>query len=555
MKMLSFQGFVKMKKLNVNKTLLFSSLFSVYFVNGASADSLKDLSLNYVENKLKQEQSVSANQSNTGNTSATSQVGAVKNTQNNQPSVAPVVNNKVSQKTEQPIPSVEKAKKDLAEIELFNTHSRKSSLEVSEKLQELSKQRELEMTPEQKEQAQKAQDPKVEERAFQDLMSGRNPNASPADAELARRMKAYSDELYQKTKPRDLSNEETNSCGALFCLIAKAMGGGGGGDCKAYLKRYFKIKPHKRHKFLNICPSENDSSNEQYLNSSEINVMSGDPMTEHTNRIQRHFYRHIRANIDTAGIGCEASDLNNVEGDPHYEYENGGRILGWEREIRKEYAGESENGNIYYKDVPYARVHTKPGSACVAMSKVFRANILPKYKPELCNGNPWIREEYFRAGFVPSTKRGEGPTPVIKTCWVDSTAEIEQVEKEIDLESKQLQQTAVKRIPIGEKDGVTQYRIESKNPGVLTAEILNLSFNEGFKVNPQEFALDMPDNLTDEEAKEYIAKRHPTEAQAKLDALKVKHRVTDEDVAQLYKESNEWHRQRALEELKRSSKK
>lgn len=59
----------------------------------------------------------------------------------------------------------------------------------------------------------------------------------------------------QALKDSKLSNDEDSSCGAILCL---AGGGNGGSSCSRYIRKYFRIKPHKRPAFLNICPKTDD---------------------------------------------------------------------------------------------------------------------------------------------------------------------------------------------------------------------------------------------------------------------------------------------------------
>ena len=59
----------------------------------------------------------------------------------------------------------------------------------------------------------------------------------------------------QALKDSKLSNDEDSSCGAILCL---AGGGNGGSSCSGYIRKYFRIKPHKRPAFLNICPKTDD---------------------------------------------------------------------------------------------------------------------------------------------------------------------------------------------------------------------------------------------------------------------------------------------------------
>lgn len=190
-------------------------------------------------------------------------------------------------------------------------------------------------------------------------------------------------QLYQRyqnaAESSKLSGDEDSSCGAILCLA-----GGGGGGCSSYLRKYFRIKPHKRPGFLNICPQSEDPPVQQSRNNrgeNQVSIGNG----------SRSSVQNILDNADKMKVSCDADEIYGLNSAKNFMqskenflfYKVVPKYDGNGNHSKDELVVENHSQNVYRQNnqipevcnsiVDYNEV-TKPIYTCDANTEWFSAN-------------------------------------------------------------------------------------------------------------------------------------------------------------------------------------
>ena len=177
-----------------------------------------------------------------------------------------------------------------------------------------------------------------------------------------------------------LSKDEDSACGAILCL---AGGGSGGSACSGYIRKYFRVKPHKRPSFLNLCPKTDDpqakmGSDETGKN--KIIVGQGSDNLEEKMKIANNL--KVSCDVDEVyGLNTHKNYEQNVETFVHYSirsiYDDANNLIRrvLERDMRQQdiYRQNTQlpnecNALIDYEERP------RPIYTCEANSEWFNAD-------------------------------------------------------------------------------------------------------------------------------------------------------------------------------------
>ena len=177
-----------------------------------------------------------------------------------------------------------------------------------------------------------------------------------------------------------LSKDEDSACGAILCL---AGGGSGGSACSGYIRKYFRVKPHKRPAFLNMCPKTDEpqakmGSDETGKN--KIIVGQGSDNLEEKMKIANNL--KVSCDVDEVyGLNTHKNYEQNVETFVHYSirsiYDDANNLIRrvLERDMRQQdiYRQNTQlpnecNALIDYEERP------RPIYTCEANSEWFNAD-------------------------------------------------------------------------------------------------------------------------------------------------------------------------------------
>lgn len=177
-----------------------------------------------------------------------------------------------------------------------------------------------------------------------------------------------------------LSKDEDSACGAILCL---AGGGSGGSACSGYIRKYFRVKPHKRPAFLNMCPKTDEpqakmGSDETGKN--KIIVGQGSDNLEEKMKIANNL--KVSCDVDEVyGLNTHKNYEQNVETFVHYSirsiYDDADNLIRrvLERDMRQQdiYRQNTQlpnecNALIDYEERP------RPIYTCEANSEWFNAD-------------------------------------------------------------------------------------------------------------------------------------------------------------------------------------
>lgn len=119
-------------------------------------------------------------------------------------------------------------------------------------------------------------------------------------------------------KNSQLSKDEDSACGAILCL---AGGGNGGSSCSGYIRKYFRVKPHKRPEFLNQCPKSEDPQakmdSDEETGKNKIIIGQGSDNLEEKMKIANNL--KVSCDVDEVyGLNTHKNYEQNVESFIHY---------------------------------------------------------------------------------------------------------------------------------------------------------------------------------------------------------------------------------------------
>jgi hypothetical protein len=223
----------------------------------------------------------------------------------------------------------------------------------------------------------------------------------------------------QALKDSKLSNDEDSSCGAILCL---AGGGNGGSSCSGYIRKYFRIKPHKRPAFLNICPKTDDPQakmDSDDTGKNKIIIGQGSDNLEEKMKIANNL--KVSCDVDEVyGLNTHKNYEQNVETFVHYSvrsiYDDANNLIRrvLERDMRQQdiYRQNTQlpnecNDLIDYEERP------RPIYTCEANSEWFNADDWTsgagEYKLIRVQGNEeFLANQNVLANYV-GASRGEVP--------------------------------------------------------------------------------------------------------------------------------------------------
>lgn len=177
-----------------------------------------------------------------------------------------------------------------------------------------------------------------------------------------------------------LSKDEDSACGAILCL---AGGGSGGSACSGYIRKYFRVKPHKRPAFLNMCPKTDEpqaKTGSDETGKNKIIVGQGSDNLEEKMKIANNL--KVSCDVDEVyGLNTHKNYEQNVETFVHYSirsiYDDANNLIRrvLERDMRQQdiYRQNTQlpnecNALIDYEERP------RPIYTCEANSEWFNAD-------------------------------------------------------------------------------------------------------------------------------------------------------------------------------------
>lgn len=223
----------------------------------------------------------------------------------------------------------------------------------------------------------------------------------------------------QALQDSKLSKDEDSSCGAILCL---AGGGNGGSSCSGYIRKYFRIKPHKRPAFLNICPKTDDPQakmDSDDTGKNKIIIGQGSDNLDEKMKIANNL--KVSCDVDEVyGLNTHKNYEQNVETFVHYSvrsiYDDANNLIRrvLERDMRQQdiYRQNTQLPNECNDLVDYEE-RPRPIYTCEANSEWFNADDWTsgagEYKLIRVLGNEsFLAEQNVLATYV-GASRGEVP--------------------------------------------------------------------------------------------------------------------------------------------------
>lgn len=223
----------------------------------------------------------------------------------------------------------------------------------------------------------------------------------------------------QALQDSKLSKDEDSSCGAILCL---AGGGNGGSSCSGYIRKYFRIKPHKRPAFLNICPKTDDPQakmDSDDTGKNKIIIGQGSDNLEEKMKIANNL--KVSCDVDEVyGLNTHKNYEQNVETFVHYSvrsiYDDANNLIRrvLERDMRQQdiYRQNTQLPNECNDLVDYEE-RPRPIYTCEANSEWFNADDWTsgagEYKLIRVQGNEeFLAKQNVLATYV-GASRGEVP--------------------------------------------------------------------------------------------------------------------------------------------------